>query len=237
MKQLMMMGIKPMDEATDSSGEGGGGDGTTPPAENNAGDEGGEGGEGEEKPFLGDTKSGEEKPGEGKEGTEGEKPKAATEEDYLKAVVKDDEVLGKDTKMEIDSALVKALIPKAQELGVTPDQMKALANHLAKAQIEQAKEFSKSRIEYFEKMKAESLQKYTQKDFEQINKGIDKWFKPNGVMNNVIRNSELGADPEFLALMHHLGEAVKEDGLSGAGSGSGSGGGDGNGIDGLSKLW
>lgn len=195
---------------------------------------------GEAKPFLGgDDKASEpsENKGEGVPNEQNEESKVPSEEDYLQAVVKDDAILGADSNVELDKTLIKALIPEAQKLGVTPAQMKSLANTLAKAQMEQGKEMLKSRIDYFEKMKAESMKKYSRQDFEQINRGIDKWFAPNGVMNNVIRNSELGADPEFLALMHYLGEAVKEDGLAGASSGGGSGMGDGNGIEGLSKLW
>lgn len=230
----------------EAGGEGGGagGEGGTGGADNGdtgggdaGGDNGGDNG-GEGKPFLGN----EGKDGEGGKGGEGGeagkgKPEPAKEEDYLKAVVKDETLLGNDKNVQLDSALIKAMIPKAQELGVSPDSLGKLANALAKAQLDQGKEALKSRIDYFNKMKAESMQKYTEGDFKTINAGIDKWFKPNGVMNNVIRNSELGADPEFLALMHYLGKQVAEDNAAGAGAGGGGSGVDPNGIDGLSKMW
>jgi hypothetical protein len=222
----------------DNGGEGGQGGGTPPAEEKPAGTEGGAppaNDEGAEKPFLG-----EEGAKNGKEGTEEgkqETPKPVEEAEYVAALVKDEALLGDDKSVQLDSALFKAVVPTLQKYGVSPEAANALANNLAKAQIEQAREASKARIEYFERMKQESMRTYTQKDFEQINKGIDKWFKPDGVMNRVIRNSELGADPEFLALMHHLGEAVKVDGIAGAGAGGGGSAGDANGIEGLSKIW
>lgn len=190
-------------------------------------------------PFLGKpkecgdpapAKDGEKKPGE-------QKAEPAKEEDYLKAMAKDEALLGSDKGLVLDESLYRAMIPKAQELGVSPDALNKMANAMAKAQVERARERMRDRVAYFTKMKDESMQRYSQKDFEQINSGIDKWFRPGGAMNHVIRNSELGADPEFLALMHHLGAHVKGDGLAGAGSGAGAGTGDGNGIDGLAKLW
>lgn len=182
---------------------------------------------GADKPFLGD--------GAGKETAEAAKP--ASEEDYAKAMVKDEAIFGNDKAFQFDTGLVKAMIPKAQELGVSPENMGKLANALAKAQIDEAREAMKDRIAYFNKMKTESLQRYSPRDFEQINAGIDHWFKPGGVMNRVIRNSELGADPEFLALMHHLGASAKADGLAGVASSGGGSGANPNGIDGLAKMW
>jgi len=225
-------------------GEGGAGGagGSSGGAEGAQGGKGGSGGEGgaaggeggQAKPFLG----GEKPKGEG-----GEKPKGeggqdpATEEEYLKALVKDEKLLGSDKELQLSQDLLKAVVPEAQKLGVTPTQLNSLANALAKAQVDEARTQMQNRIAYFEKMKADSLKKYTEQDFGTINAGIDKWFKPGGVMNNVIRNSELGADPEFLALMHHLGKAAKEDGVSGAGAGGGGSSVDPNSTEGLSKLW
>ena len=175
----------------------------------------------EPKPFLGDPKP----------------PTPPSEEEYTKALVKDEALLGDDKRITLDADLYKACVPVMQKYGVTPEAANALANALAKAQVDDAKARMQQRIDYFEKMKAESLRTYTPTDFEAINAGIDRWFKPGGVMNSVIRNSELGADPEFLALMHHLGKAAKEDGGAGAAGGSGGAGVDPNTTQGLSDLW
>ena len=164
-------------------------------------------------------------------------PAPPSEEDYAKALVKDEALLGDDKRITLDADLYKACVPVMQKYGVTPEAANALANALAKAQVDDAKARMQARVDYFEKMKQESLRTYTPADFEAINAGIDRWFKPGGVMNAVIRNSELGADPEFLALMHHLGKAAKEDDGAGAAGGSGGEGVDPNTTQGLSDLW
>ena len=173
------------------------------------------------KPFLGEPKP----------------PAPPSEEDYAKALVKDEALLGDDKRITLDADLYKACVPVMQKYGVTPEAANALANALAKAQIDDAKARMQARIDYFEKMKQESLRTYTPADFETINAGIDRWFKPGGIMNNVIRNSELGADPEFLALMHYLGKSAKEDGAAGAAGGGGGAGIDPDTAQGLSDLW
>jgi hypothetical protein len=177
----------------------------------------------EPKPFLGDPKPGEHA--------------QATDEDYAKALQKDTALLGDDQRIQLDAELFKACVPVMRKYGVSPEAANALANALAKAQVDDAKARMQARIDYFEKMKQESLRTYTPADFETINAGIDKWFKPGGIMNSVIRNSELGADPEFLALMHHLGKTAREDDGAGAGAGGGGGGADPNSTAGLSELW
>lgn len=146
-------------------------------------------------------------------------------------------MLGNDGAVELDSALLKACVPALQKYGVSPEAANALANAFAKAQLDQSRQALQARMDYFEQMKQESLRKYTQGDFQTINAGIDKWFKPGGIMNQVIRNSELGADPEFLALMHHLGKAAKQDDGAGASGGGGGAGIDPNTTQGLADLW
>jgi hypothetical protein len=215
---------------TGGTGGAGGGTGGTGGAGGGEGSGGtGNGGDGGDKPFLGN------KPPENKNGNE--PPNAPDEKTYLDAVKKDEAVFGKDDNIAFDQNLVKAVIPACQKHGITPEAAKDIANAFAKAQFDAARAAYKERCDYFAKLNGEARAKYTDGDFEQINAGIDKWFKPGGVMNNVIRNSELGADPEFLALMHELGKAAKEDKGAGAAAGGGEGTGDANGISGLSKLW
>lgn len=176
-----------------------------------------------------------------------EQPKIE-EKEYLDAIKKDENLLGKND-MQFDERLIKACIPAMQKYGISKEAANEMANAFAKAQLDGAKEMLKERSEYFAKMKGEATAKYSDSDFEQINAGIDHWFKPagtklpdgtvaKGIMNYVIRNSELGADPEFLALMHHLGASVKED--TGKGEGTGGGGGAGQpsgGYSGIAEIW
>lgn len=185
---------------------------------------------GEPKPFLGEPpKPGEPKPAE-------QKPEVS-EEDYAKALKKDETLLGSDPNVSLDSDLLKAVAPVLKAEGVSPETANKLANALAKAQLDAAKEYGKNRMEFFNKANAEARQKYTQNDFEQINAGIDKWFKPGGVMNFVVRNSELGSDPEFLALMHHLGAAARQDTLPSATKPAPSPDYQPGSIEGISKIW
>lgn len=164
-------------------------------------------------------------------------PKTYEEKDYLEGIKKDTALLGDDDKVQLDGSLVKAMAPTFKELGISPEQANKLANAFAKAQVDDAKGLLQQRMQSFQKMRDEATQKYTKNDFAQISAGIDKWFKPGGVMNNVIRNTELAADPEFLALMHHLGAEVAQDGAAGAGAGSGGSGGSANTFAGISGLW
>lgn len=228
-------------------GQGGGGtaggtDGGTDGGQGgtDGGQGGTDGGQGGDKPFLGGKKDEPKK----QDGTTQEPKKQdgsqqpPDEKAYLDAIVKDEAVFGKDDNLAFDQGLIKAVIPVCQKHGISTEAANALANAFAKAQLDGARAAYKERCDRFAKMNGEARAKYTDGDFEQINRGIDKWFKPGGVMNNVIRNSELGADPEFLALMHELGAAEREDDGKGAAAGGGDGGtGDANGINGLSKLW
>lgn len=197
-----------------------------------------------DKPYLGAPADGgaaaADKPAEGADAQKdaaAATPDPLSDEAYDKALVKDTALLGEDKNLVIDHDLAKSVMPTARELGVSPEAFNRLANAMAKAQVDKAREELRGRIEYFEKMKQQSLRTYTQRDFEQINAGIDRWFKAGGIMNSVIRNSELGADPEFLALMHHLGAASRTDSGAGAANGGGGSGANPNGIDGLAKMW
>ena len=219
-----------VDDAAGGAGGGGGG-GTDGDGASNPDD----GGARDPKPFLGDPP----KDGAGdppKDGA-GDPPKPIEESEYLSALVKDEALLGDDKSVQLDGELFKSVVPVLQKHGIAPAAANEMANALAKAQIEQAKTAMQARMDYFEKMKQESLRTYTPRGFEKINAGIDKWFKPGGTMNNTIRNSELGADPEFLALMHHLGEMAAEDDGAGADAGGGYDAGDPNSIAGLSSMW
>ena len=227
-----------VDDAAGGAGGGGGGGkdgaGAPNPDDGGAGGKDGagasnpdDGGAGDPKPFLGDPP---------KDGA-GDPPKPIEESEYLSALVKDEALLGDDKSITLDGELFKSVVPILQKHGIAPAAANEMANALAKAQIEQAKTAMQARMDYFEKMKQESLRTYTQRGFEKINAGIDKWFKPGGTMNQVIRNSELGADPEFLALMHHLGEMAAEDDGAGADAGGGADAGDPNSISGLASIW
>lgn len=195
----------------------------------------------QDKPFLGDPpKDGDGKPatqGEGKKDGADGAPQPPDEQAYLDAVKKKEEVFGKNDALEFDQRLVKSVIPVCQKHGISPEAANALANAFAKAQLDGAREALKERAARFQKMNSEARAKYSDEDFKQINRGIDKYFKPGGVMNAVVRNSELGSDPEFLALMHHLGAAEREDAGKGAAAGGNGSAGQEAGFSGIAAAW
>lgn len=252
----------PMAEAVDATGEGAnGGDNGSAAATATPSEDAGtpsEVGKAEEKPTaVGDdlkpyglgTKpeesaagkgadgDGEQKDGEKDEATEDGEKKEVTEADYEKAFVKDTKLLGDDEAIKLDKELASKIFPTAKELGVSPEAFAKLANALAKAQLDNKNDLVHTRIEYFKRMKAEAQKKYTPKDFERIEAGLTANAKPGGQLDYLLRNSELGADPEMLAILHKLGGMVQEDHATGAAAGGGRGGYDPNSISGLASQW
>lgn len=197
--------------------------------------------DGGDRPFLGGSGETEGEAGKGGEAGKpegGGEAEAPDEQAYLDAVKKDEGVLGNDQNLVFDDRLVKAVIPACREHGVSPKAANAIANAFAKAQLDAAREAYRARCEWFQKVNGEARAKYSDADFAQINKGIDRCFRPGGVMNNVVRNSELGADPEFLALMHRIGAEAREDDGKGAAAGGGAGAYDPNAAErGISDIW
>lgn len=106
----------------------------------------------------------------------------------------------------VDENAIRAIAPILKELKISPADASRLTNELAKYQVEAFKQRQQDRYADNKKMHDAALQKYTTADFDIINTGIDAAFDPKGVMNFVIRNSEIGNDPEFLALMRWYGE-------------------------------
>ena len=141
------------------------------------------------------------------------------EEDYGKVAIDTD--IAAD--VEVDQGAMKAVAPILKEAGVTPETAGKLVNALARYQVEQFKARNAERFADNKRMHDAAVQKYSKMDFAQINAGIDAAFKPGGIMNYVIRHSELGNDPEFLELMkwygaHHPTNTQPSD--SGTGSGT-----------------
>lgn len=231
----------------DEAGDGTGGDTGTGTGTGTGSDTATGGGDGD-KPFLGDEGDDGDGAGDnggksddpdnkGDNGDTGDTPKVFEEKDFLAALKKDEALLGNDPNSQLDQTLVKAVVPILKEIGVTPEQANKLANAVAKAQLDQGREMMRERVAYFKAAKEEAIRKYSKSDFAQIRAGIGAHFKKGGVMDHVIRNSELGADPEFLALMHELGAKHMTDTGTGAASGGGDSGGEGNTFAGISSIW
>ena len=124
------------------------------------------------------------------------------EDDYATKVTIDSEI-AKD--VEVDPGAMKAVAPILKEAGITVEVAGKLVNALARYQVEQFKARNAERFADNKRMHDAAIQKYSKADFAQINAGIDAAFARDGVMNYIVRNSEIGNDPEFLELMKWYG--------------------------------
>ena len=164
------------------------------------------------------TEGGEPKPGEVGEA------KAYSDEDFTKAIVASDAVkkAAGDEEIQLSPELVKGMLPAIRKANLTPEQANELANELAAQQIAAAKAHYDARVADVKQMDAEAMKLFPDKQsWDSIGAGIKHFFKPGGTMFETISHSELGVDPEFLALMKWAGERVAKDSL---GSAPGSGG-------------
>ena len=156
------------------------------------------------------------------------------EEDYATKITLD-ETIAKD--VEVDQGAMKAVAPILKEAGVSVETAGKLVNALARYQVNQFKERQQQRFADNKAMHDAALQKYSKVDFEQINAGIDAAFAPGGVMNYVIRNSEIGNDPEFLALMLWYGQHKPTNTQPAGGGGGGGTTGQAAGFNGIASAW
>ena len=151
------------------------------------------------------------------------KPAEFTDEDFTKAMVASDEVkkAAGDDKLELSPELVKGMLPAIRKCGISPEQANELANSLAMQQVAAAKAHAEARAADIKKMNDEATRIYPDKQsWDAIGAGVKHFFKPGGTMYETIVHSELGCDPEFLALMKWVGERVAKDNTpTGAGAG------------------
>ena len=182
------------------------------------------------KVTLGDGKPAE----DAAQGEQGDQPPETPLEDYAEKVCID-ESIAKDVM--VDKGAMMAVAPLLKEAGVSVEMAGKLLNTLAKYQVEQFKERQQERYADNKKMHDAAVAKYSRADFEQINAGIDAAFKPDGVMNYVVRNSEIGNDPEFLELMKWYGQHRPTDAQPATGAATGGTAGQAAGFSGIAGAW
>lgn len=174
------------------------------------------------KTLEGDPKPGEPKPGEQKpseQKPETTEPKQYTDEDFTKAIVTSDAVkkAAGDDQIQLSPELVKGMLPAIRKANLSPEQANDLANELAAQQIAAAKAHYEERVADIKQMNDEAMKLFPDKtSWDSIGAGIKHFFKPGGTMFETIAHSELGSDPEFLAMMKWVGERVSKDSLGGA---------------------
>ena len=152
-------------------------------------------------------------------------PKEVKDEDYLKAMVADEATkkAAGDDKMEISQELAKRMLPALREAGLNPEQSAKLANVFAREQIAAAVKHREEVAATMKEMNDAAFKQYPeQRDWDLIGAARDHFFKQGGTMSYTIAKSFLGADKEFLALLHFAGEKLAADdtptgGAAGAG--------------------
>ncbi len=186
------------------------------------------------KVTLGDGKPAVDAAKDAAQGGQGDQPPETPLEDYAEKV-SIDESIAKDVM--VDKGAMMAVAPLLKEAGVSVETAGKLLNTLAKYQVEQFKERQQERYADNKKMHDAAVAKYSRADFEQINAGIDAAFKPDGVMNFVVRNSEIGNDPEFLELMKWYGQHRPTDAQPATGAATGGTAGQAAGFSGIAGAW
>ena len=156
-------------------------------------------------------------------------------EDYAAGVKLEDGVAA--AGIDVDRAAMDAVAPVLMKHGVSVEAASELVNALARYQVEQFKARNAERFADNKRMHDAALAKYSKVDFEDINAGIDSAFRPDGVMNYIVRNSEIGNDPEFLELMRWVGRTRPTNGSVGATAGGQGTVGQSAGFSGISKAW
>lgn len=185
----------------------------------------------------GETKPGEETKPDGKSANAKPADNDIKIEDYAKhcKLTLDNDPKGENV-LDVDA--LNAVAPTLKELGVKPEDANKLVNALASYQLKAALNANRQRFEDNKKQRVIAESTYSKKDFETISRAIDTRFKPGGVMNFVIRHSELGNDLEFLALMKEIGEKLPSNGGVGAAAGAGVKTSEiGDGYNGIAAAW
>lgn len=146
-------------------------------------------------------------------------PKEFTDDDFEKGIVTSEAVkkAAGVEGMELSSEIIKGMLPTIRKVGLNPEQANELANELAMQQIAVAKSQAEARAADIKQMNEEAMKIYPDKQsWDAIGDGFKFAFKPGSTMYNTVLGSELGSDPEFLALMKWVGERVAKDRLAGA---------------------
>ena len=159
-------------------------------------------------------------------------PAEIKDEDFLKAFVADDEtkkLYGRDD-FQFSEEVAKKMLPAFRDAGINPEQASKIANAYAREQIASARDYAAKRTANIKEMNEAAFKLFpNEQDWKLIAAARDHFFKPagkdgkGGTMLYTIARSELGSDPEFLALLKFAGEKIVADhtpaNVGGAGAG------------------
>lgn len=147
-------------------------------------------------------------------------PTPLTPEEYVKGITADE-----GAEYQFDQQTVKEFGPALQELGLTPEQAKAVANRFAKYGYERTQAdlaARQARCAEFDKQTM-ALIKERPHLAEEARACIDHYFKDRPDLTAIFMGTELSHDPTVLTLLADLGKLHMSDGGPGTANGVGGG--------------
>ena len=151
-----------------------------------------------------------------------DKPEAPTltPEEYVKGITADE-----GAEYAFDQQTVKEFGPALQELGLTPEQAKAVANRFAKYGYERTQADLAARQERCAAFDKQTMALIKERPHlaEEARACIDHYFKERPDLRAIFMGTELSHDPTVLTLLADLGKLHMADGGPGTANGVGGG--------------
>ena len=147
-------------------------------------------------------------------------PTQLTPEEYVKGITADE-----GAEYQFDQQTVKEFGPALQELGLTPEQAKAVANRFAKYGYERTQADLAARQERCAAFDKQTLALIKERPHlaEEARACIDHYFKERPDLRAIFMGTELSHDPTVLTLLADLGKLHMADGGPGTANGVGGG--------------
>lgn len=147
-------------------------------------------------------------------------PAKLSPEEYVKGITVDE-----GAEYQFDQQTVKEFGPMMQELGLTPEQAKAVANRFAKYGYERTQADLAARQERCAAFDKQTLALIKERPHlaEEARAGIDHYFKGRPDLVAIFMGTELSHDPAVLTAFADLGKMRMSDGGPGTANGVGSG--------------
>lgn len=143
-----------------------------------------------------------------------------TPEEYVKGITADE-----GAEYAFDQQTVKEFGPALQELGLTPEQAKAVANRFAKYGYERTQADLAARQERCAAFDKQTMALIKERPHlaEEARACIDHYFKERPDLRAIFMGTELSHDPTVLTLLADLGKLHMADGGPGTANGVGGG--------------
>lgn len=146
------------------------------------------------------------------------KTQELTPEEYVKCITPED-----GAGYTFDQQTVREFGPAMQELGLTPEQAKAVANRFAKYGAERAQADLRARQERCAAFDKQTMELIKERPHlaEEARAAIDHYFKNRSDLQAIFMGTELSHDPTILTMLADLGRLRMSDGGAGMANGVG----------------